>query len=589
MIKTPRWYQRSAIDETWLWLTKNKGDPVIVLPTATGKALCIAMFIKEALQAYPGTRIGMITHVSELIEQNHLESSEYWPDAPLGTFGINSAKLKTRNTDSPVLFAGIQSVYNKAMQLGHFDLLLVDECHRIPKTGEGQYQTFIKKCREINPSLRVVGFTATPYRMGLGYVYGPGKIFNDVSFELGIKDAIDQGYVCPLISTVADVQADVSKLHLRAGEYIDSEMDDMFDSMAPAIVDEIIAKGVNRNHWMVFTPGVKAAEHFNEEFLRRGVSSVCITGNTSNSDRSRWVNEYKNGQHQCLVNCGIFTEGFNYTKIDLVALALSTKSPGKYVQIIGREFRIDPEKDNGLVLDFGGNIEEHGPIDNVNPPVDRSLKRCPACGKMVPSEDKFCKHCTHIFIPEGAPVKKCPECETDTHAGAKICDCCGYEFPPPETKLSNTASNKPILSQPEPPQEWIVNDIVYERHEKEGKIPSMKVTYYQGYQRICSEWICIGHEGFARHKAELWWARRTGWDREDTPFDVDTAIKLANTRKMLEPTKIWTVKEGKFERISDYELPPLPDALIELTMKQVEKPWLEDAVTIEHEVDDIPF
>ena len=152
-------YQQRAIDQLYKWLESNDGHPCLVLPTGSGKSHIIAELCKDALQNWPDTRILMLSHVKELIEQNAAKLRQHWPNAPLG---IYSASIGKRQFGEPITFAGIQSVRKKAGQLGHVDLLIVDECHLISHKDEGGYRTLINQLAWINPKLRVIGLTASP-------------------------------------------------------------------------------------------------------------------------------------------------------------------------------------------------------------------------------------------------------------------------------------------------------------------------------------------------------------------------------------------------------------------------------------------
>ncbi|MFM2054710.1 MAG: Salicola phage CGphi29, partial [Pseudomonadota bacterium] len=122
-----RLYQRQAIDSLMDWFRANPtGNPMLVLPTGAGKSVVLAMLIREALEQWPATRVLLLTHVKELIQQNAAKMLSVWPQAPLG---IYSAGLGRRDTYRQIIFAGIQSVHNKAMHLGAFDLIIIDECH----------------------------------------------------------------------------------------------------------------------------------------------------------------------------------------------------------------------------------------------------------------------------------------------------------------------------------------------------------------------------------------------------------------------------------------------------------------------------
>ena len=123
-------YQQAAIGAIYAYFEDHKGNPLIVIPTAGGKSLVLAAFSEGVLKAWPDQRILIVTHVRELIAQNHAEMIGLWPEAPAG---IYSAGLGKREADARILFAGIQSVHRKAAEIGHCDLVLIDEAHLIPR------------------------------------------------------------------------------------------------------------------------------------------------------------------------------------------------------------------------------------------------------------------------------------------------------------------------------------------------------------------------------------------------------------------------------------------------------------------------
>ena len=162
-----RKYQSRSIEMLYSWIEKNKGHICVVMPTGSGKSHVIAELCKNALQTWPETRILMLTHVKELIEQNAEKMRLHWPDAPLG---IYSASVGQRKLGEPITFAGIQSVRNKAKEIGHVDLIVIDECHLVNHKDEGVYRKLINQLTEINPDVRIIGYSATPYRLGHGLI-----------------------------------------------------------------------------------------------------------------------------------------------------------------------------------------------------------------------------------------------------------------------------------------------------------------------------------------------------------------------------------------------------------------------------------
>lgn len=187
-------YQQEAVDSVYRYLREHDDNPCVVLPTGCGKSICIGKIASDAVSLWNG-RVLVLAHVKELLEQNASKVVSLVDGIPVG---IYSAGLNSRDTDTPIVVAGIQSVYNKADVLGSFDLIIVDEAHLIAPEGDGIYRTFLQDMKLINPHVRVIGFTATPYRLKGGLICQPENILNAVCYEIGVKEMIAQGYLSPL-------------------------------------------------------------------------------------------------------------------------------------------------------------------------------------------------------------------------------------------------------------------------------------------------------------------------------------------------------------------------------------------------------
>jgi DNA repair protein RadD len=221
-------YQQRTIDQLYKWFADGrKGHPCIELPTGSGKSHIVAALCKEAIQTWPETRILMLTHVKELIEQNAEKMRDHWPNAPLG---IYSAGMRRRDIGEPITFAGIQSVRNKADQIGHVDLVLIDECHLVSHKQEGGYRKLIDDLTLINPALRVIGLTATPYRLGHGYITDEPALFSDIIAPVSIEELIFKKHLAPLRSKLTNHKLSVDGVHKRGGEYIESELQAAVDT-----------------------------------------------------------------------------------------------------------------------------------------------------------------------------------------------------------------------------------------------------------------------------------------------------------------------------------------------------------------------
>lgn len=525
-------YQRAALDGLYDWFRQNQaGNPLLVLPTGAGKAILIAALIQEALAAWPKTRILMITHVRELISQNAQKLISIWPQAPIG---IHSAGLRRKDVYHPIIFAGIQSVWQKAMHLGHFDLILIDEVHLVSHKSEGTYRAFLADCQRINPRVRVIGLTATPFRTGHGSImHGDGALFHGVAYQVRMLDLIAQGYLAPLVSKRMSTQIDVSSVQIKQGEYVAAQLERAADQEAvtQGALDECEQYGANRKKWLVFCAGVSHAEHVAAAMSARGIPTGCITGKTAAGERDALIARYRNGQLRALTSMGVLTTGFDVPDTDLLALLRPTQSPGLYVQMVGRGSRIAPGKTDCLVLDFAGNAMRHGPVDQIEAWTPRPSER-----------------------GGDAPSKACPNCETIVGASVRECPSCGHQFPFDEKpKHQAQASDAPILSSDISPQieRHAVSSVSYKFWPgRDGKSPTLRVDYFGPLMRVASEWICFEHQGYPRNKAVAWWAQRA--PGTPIPSTVDEAEERA-PRELRVPNAILVNVRPKFPEVTGYE------------------------------------
>ena len=477
-------YQRAAVEALYDYFSASAGNPLVVMPTGTGKSLCIAGFTREAIAAYGDTRVLILTHVKELIQQNFMTMLRAWPEAPAG---IYSAGLSRRDIRAQILFAGIQSIHRHAYQVQRCDLVLIDEAHLLGRGDSGMYRSFLAQLNEINAGLlKVVGFTATPYRLDSGLLHeGKDRLFTDIAYEVPVLEMIQQGYLCPVVPKQTTTQLDVGGVGTRGGEFIAKDLEAAVDrdEVTRAAVAEIAQHGEDRGSWLVFCSGVAHARHVRDAIREHGISAEAVTGDTPGPERDGILAAFKAGRLRCVTNANVLTTGFDAPGTDLIALLRPTKSVGLYVQMVGRGTRLAEGKDDCLVLDFAGNTARHGPIDTVDG------------RKKEPAGDGE------------APIKVCPECQTINHASARHCVGCDHEFPPPALQVSAQAAANALLSTQVQTTWCDVTAVRYMLHEKPGKPASLRVTYECGLARH-SEWVCFEHTGFPREKAVSWWRSR---------------------------------------------------------------------------------
>ena len=518
-------YQAASVEATWGYMRHCAGNPAIVIPTAGGKSLIMAETARQAVEQW-GARVGIVAGQKELIAQNFDKLQKLLPGADCG---IYSASLRRRDRFNKIMFLQVQSVANRMHDFGKFDLLLFDEFHLVPTRGEGRYRTMIAGAKQFSPNLRVIGYSATPFRLGVGPVCGDGHIFTDIAYEANIGDLIRDGYLCRLVSRGGTARADLSSVKISGGEYVEADLAEAVDRMelVEDACDEMVAHAAARHSWIVFAVSIKHAEHVADALNRRGVSAAVVHGGTASGERDRLTADFQAQRLRALVNVNVFTTGFDAPNIDCVVMLRPTKSAGLYVQMVGRGFRLDASKSDTLVLDFAGNMLEFGPVDTVR--VSKPKKKGDA-------------------KVETGRAKECPQCQALLAFGVRVCEC-GYSFASSDPAHSDRPVDAPVLSTDRERviTEHLVHSVSYARHDKPGKTPSLRVTYQCGLRRI-SEWVCIEHAGMARAKALRWWQARTAGA---VPRTVEEALPLA--WKLPSPLSIAVDETGKYPEIVGYE------------------------------------
>lgn len=514
----PRSYQVEAVSSLYQYFSAQNGNPVLALPTGTGKSVIIAMFLQSIFYQFPGQRVMVLTHVKELIQQNYEKLMSLWPAAPAGVY---SAGLNRRDTHRKITFAGIGSVAKKADKFGHVDIVIIDEAHLVSPNDETMYQAFLNALRERNPHMKIVGLTATPWRLGTGRITDDG-IFTDVCFDITGMQAfnrlIAEGFLAPLIPRQTKKVLDIKGVHMRGGELIASELQHAVDKyeITQAALRETLELAYDRRHWLIFASGVKHACNIADMLNDMGVPTVAIHSKMGDAQRDQAILDFKAGKYRAAVNNNVLTTGFDFPGIDLIVVLRPTASTVLWVQMLGRGTRPMEGKENCLVLDFAGNTRRLGPI---NDPVIPCKKGAKAGGE--------------------APVKLCGSCATYNHASVTHCAYCGAEFTF-QVKIKPTAASVELLRGEAPLVEvFKVDHITYSTHEKAGRPPMMKVTYYCGL-RSFSEYVCIQHDGFAQRKARQWWR-----ERSSAPFPESTEAALTMTSSLTAAThlRIWVNKQ----------------------------------------------
>ena len=547
-MKKLRYMQREAIDAIMGAWAEQPGNYAVDMATGIGKSITMGCMTMEVVQEYRDIRVMNVTHVVELVEGNYLELLGLWQAAPAG---IYAAALNRRDRRAQVLYAQLQTVWNRADEIGHVDILEIDEVHLVPANADTMYRKLINDLLAINPDMRIAGFTATPYRLDSGRIdEGEGKIFDSIVYTYGIRQGIDDGYLTPITSKPVDFTLDVSGVGKSMGDYKKGALQAAVDkeSLTRAIIEEVMDVEGGRRKALFFCAGIEHATHMRDIIRETGKTCEVLSGTTPRGERRSIIEAYKRGDIWGICNDNVMSTGTNVPGIDLIVDTAPTASAGRYAQRVGRGTRViyppgfDPEatdaagrraaiaagiKPNCRYMNYAGNIERHGPVDMIEP-------KKPGKGDGQ------------------APIKLCPECNEILHASVRVCSCCGHQFEIDDTpKIFARASTAPILSTAEP--DWLpVSSQTFNFHEKVGGTPSVRIDYRVG-MKIEKTWVCPQHKGFAKAKADKWWALHGG--NRPFPATVDEFLDRAGellprcaSSSASPTTKSWTSGQASGRR-----------------------------------------
>ncbi|MFA0441809.1 ATP-dependent helicase [Vibrio sp. 10N.286.49.C2] len=568
---TLRPYQADSVKAVIHYFRKNDTPAVIVLPTGAGKSLVIAELARLARG-----RVLVLAHVKELVEQNHAKYEGY------GLSGsIFSAGLGRKETSEQVVFASVQSVVRNLHHFANqFSLLVIDECHRVPEVKTSSYQKVISHLSEVNPGIKILGLTATPYRLGVGWIYqyhtkglvrsDDPRFFKDCIFELPIQYLLDEGFLTPAKLIDAPVLSyDFSQLKPSSmGKYKESELDLVIEQSkraTPQIIEQIIRYSADKQGIMIFAATVRHAQEILA--LLPADSSQIVIGDTPTPDRDSIINDFKEKRIKYLVNVSVLTTGFDAPHVDLIAILRPTESVGLYQQIVGRGLRLSEGKTECLVLDYAGNTYDlyQPEIGNPKPDSDSEIITipCPACGfnnnfwgKLDSNGfllEHFGRKCQGYFTDEDTKerehcnyrfrAKYCNECGADNDIAARICHECDATLVDPDKKLKEALNLKDALV-------FECVDMSLSVHKDNKGKSSLRVNYIGENEAQVSEFWSLT----TKKQKEGFLARfvRPHLADKHREFDATSPTKVVNNQHRFRlPAFVIARKSGRFWKLRD--------------------------------------
>ena len=569
---TLRTYQQEAVDRTLNYFRKRRDPAVIVLPTGAGKSLVIAELAKIAIG-----RVLVLAHVKELVEQNHLKYESYGLHA-----GIYSAGLNQKDSEQKVIFGSIQSVAKaKDAFFKDFTLVVIDECHRVGLEPDSQYAKVITQLKLNNPRICILGLTATPYRLGLGWIYNYAlrgelktqelRFFKHCIYDLPLEYMISNQYLTPPVQVDIPVTSyDFSELIEGGNAYTMAQLEEALHQqrrLTPLIIKNIIdiTESDQRQGVMIFSSTVKHAQEIMNH-LPPGQARLVV-GTTELSERDQIVHDFKQKAFKYLVNVSVLTTGFDAAHVDVIAILRPTESISLYQQIVGRGLRLDTDKKDCLVLDYTGMghsifSPEIGEKKTASESVAVQVP-CPECGfindfwGILDDDGKLLEHfgrkCRggHVntdnyeLIPCGYRFrfKICTQCSAENDISARDCRSCGCVLIDPDTKLKQARLSKDAHVLTPDSIEML------ERVDKKGT-PYLQVKYYDYDAQFVAEMHYLNNPTSLKKFSINF--LRSHLRKPELKVDISSASDAVELRAQLRmPSFIIARKQGKFWKITE--------------------------------------
>ena len=502
MVYELRPYQKQAVSSVIHHFRKSSDPAVIVLPTGAGKSLVISELARLARG-----RVLVLAHVKELVEQNHEKYENYNLKA-----SIFSAGLGRKETSEQVVFGSVQSVSRNLSSFNDasFTLLVIDECHRVSMEKNSNYHKVIQHLQTLNANLKILGLTATPYRLGMGWLYQyhttnnqkysirteSPRFFKDCIFELPLSYMIDNQFLTPAKLLNAPIAFyDFNSLTTdRFGQYRENDLNRLLQGegrVTEKIINQVITEAKQRQGVMIFAATVEHAREI-VGYLPASQTGLII-GETAVKERNTIIDRFKSKKLKFLVNVSVLTTGFDAPHVDLIAILRPTESVSLYQQIIGRGLRLSPGKKECLVMEFAGNNYNLFSPEVGSPKPDSSSVPvnipCPVCGfentfwGIVDNDGDLIEHygrrCKGIEEYENTRIqcefrfrfKECDQCSAENDIAARKCHDCGKILVDPDKKLRDALNLKASMVI------RCSGMVMEENKDKQGNI-RIKITYY---------------------------------------------------------------------------------------------------------------
>lgn len=534
-------YQARALDKIYADL-QVKQNVLLSAVMGAGKTFMSVRLIQRLYKEVPGMRFLVLMHKQELCQQ-FFDSFQKFTGLPFTEIGLCCAGLGEKILDRRVTIATIQTFVNCMDKYMGAGLIVVDEAHRIDINGDTQYKQAFDYLRMQRPNCRILGITATPARLGHGYIYGhlckPGNInlFDEISHKITYEELRKSGHLVPLKGVVANhetLETDLAGVSTN-GDYV---LDQLGEIMSREIHLETAVEAIDQycagyRRVCVFCCTIDHAEKLHELL---GDRSTIVHSRLSPLDRSVNMQLWESGRRPIMTSVNILTEGFDMPVLDCLVFARPTLSSSLFLQAVGRVLRTHPGKDHGFLVDLTDNTARFGTdLDNIKITVPKAVEA---------AEKK-----------ERSMWKICPECDAEVHVALRECSECGFVWPETECVVAEAMPQmKSVVFEKSPPVWKDVIDWEPSFHEskKNGKtLGRIDYFYYAtDYKRErVSMFLCFPdqYSGYAVTMSRQRWS-------QVSDGDFPNSIDEFGERRLFVPVRVLVDLNGKYPDLVEVEV-----------------------------------
>jgi len=369
-------------------------------PCASGKTIVFSEITKRYLELFPSKKVAIITRIGTLVTQAHDKLMGQFPLAVFGSIGIASKKISGHvEVNLPITIATIQTLINNQPRVP-YDLIIIDEVHQLnTRNRKSQIKDFLEAQEKANPALQVIGFTATPYRLTSGFIYGdrcsPGSInwFSDLDYQITMAELQGQGYLVPFVAKeIINIESELKGIETNnTGDYKTNQLSSEMQKArhVESAVNAIDQYAQGRKNIAVFSVDIAHAERVKKAFVDAGELAETVHSKKEEYQNVNTIRKFESGGIRLLVSVESLTTGFDSTCIDCILFLRPTKSPSLFVQMFGRGLRLFPGKKSCLMLDMANLFRLHGD------PNDPQIIVPTASKKEREKAEEICQECKY--------------------------------------------------------------------------------------------------------------------------------------------------------------------------------------------------